>query len=265
MRHNIIGEVFSLDLWALVLLIAISLLAIALAYGFTRLNIPRKVSFEGIEDPAVAEAYDRISRMPQFKMIRRAFVRELKKHNPKGSIVDIGCGPGYLLADIGSMLPDNRLVGVDISREMVEKARANLALKGMVGRAEFRIGEAAGLPFKSASQDFLVSTLSLHHWSDPAKALEEFHRVLKPGGEALIMDLRRDSRRVFYWLMLFAKNVALRAFGLGAITEIDEPLGSLLASYTVHELEAIIEGAPFVVHEVDGRLGWMYLRCRKGA
>jgi hypothetical protein len=72
------------------------------------------------------------------------------------------------------------------------------------------------------------------------------------------MDLRRDSRRTFYRLMLFAKNVALRAFGLGAITEIDEPLGSLLASYMVRELQGIVEKVSFAERRVDGRLGWMY-------
>ena len=77
------------------------------------------------------------------------------------------------------------------------------------------------------------------------------------------MDLRRDSRRVFYWLMLFAKNVALRALGLGAITEIDEPLGSLLASYTVRELQRIVEKVPFAERRVDGRSGWMYFWFRK--
>ena len=247
------------------LLVAISLLVIILAYGSTRLRIPRKVGFEGIEDPETAEAYDRISRMPQFTMIRRGFVVELRKHDPKGIIADIGCGPGYLLEVIGKEFPGNRLVGIDISREMVEKARANLASKGMVGRAEFQQGEAGALPFESSSQDFLVSTLSLHHWSDPGKALEEFHRVLKPGGEVLVMDLRRDSRRLFYWLILFAQNVALRAMGMGGITRINEPLGSLLASYTIQELEGIAKGTPFKEFRLDGKLGWMYLWCRKGA
>jgi ubiquinone/menaquinone biosynthesis C-methylase UbiE len=254
-----------MELWVWELSFVIFLLVIVLAYGYTRLRIPRKVGFEGIYDPKTAEAYDRLSRMPQFAMMRRGFVDELRKHEPKGTIVDIGCGPGYLLETIGKEFPGNRLMGIDISQEMVEKAKANLASKGMGGRVEFHLGEAAGLPFESSSQDFLVSTLSLHHWSEPAKALEEFYRVLRPGGEALIMDLRRDSRRVFYWLILFAKNVALRVFGLRAITEIDEPLGSLLASYTVRELEAIVDGSSFVEHKVDGKVGWMYLWCRKGS
>ena len=152
-----------MDPWALVLLIALSLLVIMLAYGLTRLNIPRKVGFEGIEDPNMAEAYDRIDRMPQFKMIRRAFVGELKRLDHKGTIADIGCGPGCLLEVIWRAFPNEQLVGVDISQEMVEKARTNLAFKGMGGRVEFRQGEATKLYFESSSQDFPVSTLSLHH------------------------------------------------------------------------------------------------------
>lgn len=253
-----------MDLWAWLLLVFAIVFISLLAYGMTRLRVPRKVGFEGIEDPAVAEAYDRLSRLPQFAMFRRGFVGELKGHSPKGTIVDVGCGPGYLLAAIGKEFPGSPLVGVDISQEMVDTARRNLASRGMGGRAEFRQGEAASLPFEGSSQDFLVSTLSLHHWSDPKKALEEFYRVLKPGGGVLVMDLRRDPRRIFYWLILFAQKVALRAMGMGIMARINEPSGSLLSGYTTQELEAIVRGTPFEEFGVDGRFGWLYLWCRKG-
>ena len=51
---------------------------------------------QGIEDPQMAEAYDRISRMPPFALFRRNFVKKLKKHAAGGSITDVGCGPGDL-------------------------------------------------------------------------------------------------------------------------------------------------------------------------
>lgn len=208
------------------------LLLIILGYGSTRLHVLRKVSIEGIEDPETTEAYDRISRMPQFGLLRRMFVAELRKHDPRGTITDIGCGPGYLLEAIGRKLPGNHLMGIDISPEMVEKARGNLTSKGMGDRVEFQQGKAGELPFEDSTQDFLVSTLSLHHWSDPQQAMEEFYRVLKPGGQLLIFDMRRDARRAFYWLIIFAQHVALRFLDVEAIRRINEPVGSMLASYT---------------------------------
>ena len=74
--------------------------------------------------------------------------------------------------------------------------------------------------------DTVVSTLSLHHWPDPKQALEEIHRVLKPGGQFLIFDLRRDARRFVYWLLRFAKIFVVPA----AIRRVNEPVGSALAS-----------------------------------
>lgn len=65
--------------------------------GSLRLKIPRRASIQGIDDSRAAKAYDRISRMPQFGLIRRDFVRKLKEHTVNGSITDIGCGPGYLV------------------------------------------------------------------------------------------------------------------------------------------------------------------------
>jgi ubiquinone/menaquinone biosynthesis C-methylase UbiE len=225
--------------------------------------MPRSVNLEGIEDPKLAEAYDRISRMPQFRLIRRSFVNKLKKYNVEGTITDIGCGPGYLLQSIVKEFPKNNLIGVDISKEMVEKAKANLASMGYSERIEFRQGAADSLPFEDDTQDFIVSTFSLHHWADPGASFKEIFRVLKPGGQMLIFDFRRDARRLFFYLMWFAKNVALRVMGITAIRRINEPIGSLLASYTKKEIGELIKKTPFKDYEVEGKLGWMYLYGKK--
>jgi SAM-dependent methyltransferase len=62
-------------------------------------------------------------------------------------------------------------------------------------RVDFRVGDVASLPFPDASFDAVVSTFSLHHWSDPARGLSEIYRVLRPGGVARIYDLVDWLRR----------------------------------------------------------------------
>jgi ubiquinone/menaquinone biosynthesis C-methylase UbiE len=241
----------------------LSVLLLIIASGFFRLNTPRKTSLEGIEDPKAAEAYDRISRMPQFKLIRRGFVKKLKKYATKEAITDIGCGPGYLLQAIAKEMPENTLAGVDISEEMVEKAKANFASMGYGERIEFKQGSAGHLPFGDGTQEFIISTLSLHHWNEPQAAFSEIYRVLKPSGQMLIYDLRRDARRLFFYLIWFAQNIALRIMGVEAITKINEPTGSLLASYTKKEIEEIMKKTLFNNYKVEGKLGWMYLYGKK--
>ncbi|MHB8959979.1 MAG: class I SAM-dependent methyltransferase [Candidatus Limnocylindrales bacterium] len=96
-------------------------------------------------------------------------------------IVDLGSGPGDLLASVG-VLADASLVGVEPSPAM----RAIAAARGVLeldGRAE-------SLPLEASSVDLVVSTLSMHHWEDPAAALRELDRVLRDGGEARIYDVR---------------------------------------------------------------------------
>ncbi len=231
--------------------------------GSFRLKTPRRVSIQGIEDPLAAEAYDRISRMPQFGLFRQSFVKKLKRYVEEGSITDVGCGPGYLLLLIAKELPVHKLVGVDISEEMIARARVNFSSIGLGGRADFKLGSADHLPFEDNTQDFIVSTLSLHHWADPQCAFDEIYRVLKPGGQVLILDLRRDARRVFFWLLWFAQNVALRAIGADVMRKINEPIGSLLASYTCREIEDILSRTYFDDYEVEGKMGWIYLWAGK--
>mgnify|MGYP001072125842 CR=1 FL=1 len=102
-------------------------------------------------------------------------------------------GLGYLVAEIAKSFPQLSIIGVDISEEMRQKATKNLFSLGLAEKVSFRQGDIQEFPFENNSLDFVVSTLSLHHWLEPKQALEEINRVLKPRGQFLIFDLRRDS------------------------------------------------------------------------
>jgi ubiquinone/menaquinone biosynthesis C-methylase UbiE len=255
-------QVLSCAVVAVVVAVSVLLLGF-IVMGSLRTTLTRKTSFQGIEDPEVVNAYDRMSRMPQFALIRRMFVNELKRHDPEGLIVDVGCGPGYLMADIARKMPQAKITGVDISEEMLAAASKNLSLLGFGGRVEFRKGEAQRLPFGNSSIDNIVSTLSLHHWAQPAEAFQEIYRVLKPGGQLLLMDMRRDPRRFFYWLIIFATRIAPSFMGTKALRRINEPLGSILASYTPPELALMVSKIPFANASIKSGLGWFFLWGQK--
>jgi ubiquinone/menaquinone biosynthesis C-methylase UbiE len=253
--------VTSLEIVALILLMVLYLMFVL---GSVRLKIPRKTSFQGIDDSDAAEEYDRISRSPPFRLIRRSFVGKLKKYAAEGTITDVGCGPGYLLQLIAKECPAMQLVGVDISKTMLERAKANFESLGLAGRVEFKEGSADHLPFEDQSQDVIVSTLSLHHWADPEAAFNEIYRVLKPGGKMLVLDLMRDSPRMFVWVLWFAQNVAFRIIGLSAMRRINEPTGSLFASYTSQEIEDIMSKTNFSDWKMEAELGFVYVYGTKG-
>jgi len=97
-------------------------------------------------------------------------------------IVDIGSGPGEMVAELRTRLPQATVVGVEPSVAMrdISAGRGVVALDG---RAE-------ALPLDPGSVDLVVSTLSAHHWDDPVAAFGEIGRVLRPGGVARIYDVR---------------------------------------------------------------------------
>jgi ubiquinone/menaquinone biosynthesis C-methylase UbiE len=115
---------------------------------------------------------------------------EVAERAPRGAdVLEVAPGPGYLsiaLARTG----DYTVTGLDISETFVEIARKNAAADGVA--VEFRHGNASAMPFDDESFDFIVCCAAFKNFADPVGAIQEMYRVLRPGGEALINDLRRD-------------------------------------------------------------------------
>ena len=114
---------------------------------------------------------------------------------PSAAVLEVGCGPGHL--SIG-LARDHGLdvTSVDLDPDMIARARANAErTRAADGREpRFVVGDVAALPFSDGSFDLVVSTFSMHHWSDPRAGLIEIARVLRPGGRALIWDFRTGLR-----------------------------------------------------------------------
>jgi ubiquinone/menaquinone biosynthesis C-methylase UbiE len=105
-------------------------------------------------------------------------------------ILEIAPGPGYLaiaLARFGRY----DITGLDISHSFVTIATKNAAKVGVA--VDFRVGDAAAMPFADASFDFIVCRAAFKNFTEPMQALREMQRVLKPAGQALIIDLRQDA------------------------------------------------------------------------
>src|SRR5262249_34448837 len=105
-------------------------------------------------------------------------------------VLEVAPGPGYLAIALAKLGP-YRVVGLDISHSFVAMATENAQQAGV--QVTFRQGDAAQMPFVANSFDFLVCGAAFKNFTEPVQALNEMHRVLRPGGQALIIDLRSDA------------------------------------------------------------------------
>ncbi|MDH3206624.1 MAG: arsenite methyltransferase [Gemmatimonadota bacterium] len=108
------------------------------------------------------------------------------------TVLDLGSGAGIdcFLAS-RQVGPSGRVIGVDMTPEMIERARAN-AGSGGYENVEFRLGEIEALPVADASVDVVISNCVLNLSTDKARVLADVYRVLKPGGRVVISDMVSD-------------------------------------------------------------------------
>ncbi|TNE50872.1 MAG: methyltransferase domain-containing protein [Deltaproteobacteria bacterium] len=112
---------------------------------------------------------------------------EMLELQPEWSVLDVACGPGnYTRAIAQALEPEKGVaVGVDVSWPMLRKAVIHKARK-RISNLHFVRGSALHLPFQNDSFDAVHCTAALHLFSDPSRALHEFHRVIRPNGHLVI-------------------------------------------------------------------------------
>jgi SAM-dependent methyltransferase len=109
---------------------------------------------------------------------------------PGQSVLDLGCGAGLdLLIAAKKVGETGAVIGVDVSADMLRRAKTNAERAGLSAHIDLRQGEIEHLPVDDASIDWIVSNCVVNLSPDKAKVFAEIYRVLKPGGKALIADL----------------------------------------------------------------------------
>src|SRR6266545_4401007 len=144
----------------------------------------------------------------------------------RGDVLDVAIGTGLNLPHYP---PGVRLTGVDLSQVMLAAAARRAADLGLT--VELSAAEAEHLPFDDASFDTVVCTLSLCSVADDRAAIAEMHRVLRPGGQLLLLDHVAATNRFLLLLQRLWEKVTLRFAG----------------DYQTRHPLPLVEGAGFVV------------------
>jgi ubiquinone/menaquinone biosynthesis C-methylase UbiE len=114
---------------------------------------------------------------------------------PGDHVLDVGCGPGRLTRLLARrVVPNGSVDGIDASPQMIKRATAKARKLGVP--ASFQVAYAQQLPFADSTFDAVACTLVLHHVAadDQLAAIEEIHRVLKPGGRLLIAEFQAGPK-----------------------------------------------------------------------
>ena len=212
--------------------------------------------FRRFKDLAVegerANYYDKISREHRMAEIKEE-ANEVATHLKEGdSVLEVAPGPGYLSIELAKF-GKYKITGMDISNDLIAIAKKNAKEAGV--EVNFMQGNASSIPFVDDTFNFIVCVLSFKNFKEPVTVLNEMHRVLKPGGTVLIMDLNRNASKEI--MRAFVKR-----FGLTGMSAVIAGTLQRQGAYTRKEFETFISQTKFKEYEIkDSSMGFsIYLR-----
>jgi len=207
----------------------------------------------------LAGAYEKATRMV-IESYYRPVAAEIAANLNEGTILDLGTGPGYLPLEIVKRSPTINVVGVDLSRKLIEKARSNAAKADLADRLTFQAGNAGRLEFADSSFDMVISTGMLHSLKDPVAVLQEIHRVLKAGREAWIFDPAKVASAVDRKKWKASLNLRERFFlWLFQLFGLHKPI----KTFTREQAIALIAKTDFENYRIDTREKEIRIKLRK--
>ncbi|NGX37819.1 MAG: Demethylmenaquinone methyltransferase [Chlamydiae bacterium] len=166
---------------------------------------------------AISFSYDRINRVLSFG-IDRLWRRKLSKHLPDGNhlrLLDLATGTCDQLLSLMRTGKIAHATGIDLAQEMLKIGEQKVSKSSYGEKVDLKVASASDIPAEEGSYDCVTISFGIRNVKGPC--LEEMHRVLSPGGRALILEFSLPKNRLIKWLHLFYLRKVLPAVG-GAIS-----------------------------------------------
>lgn len=143
----------------------------------------------------ISEKYDYLNHLLSLgidKIWRRKAIRILKEYNPK-KVLDVATGTGDFAIAALKLKPES-VIGVDISKGMIDKGKEKLCRRGIQDKVVLQIGDSENLEFKDDTFDGLTVAFGVRNFENLEKGLSEMKRVLRPGGVAIILEFSKPKK-----------------------------------------------------------------------
>lgn len=147
----------------------------------------------------IAPSYDMLNHLLSLgidHLWRRRAVRELRKFAPK-RVLDLATGTCDLAIAIAKGIEGVKVMGTDISTEMVEVGRVKVAKRGLSEQIELGIADAENLPYGEGEFDAVTVGFGVRNFTNKEQGLSEMARVLREGGVVEILELSRPTNKIF--------------------------------------------------------------------
>ena len=169
------------------------------------------------------------------KGFQKQVFRELQLNKNK-TVLDISCGTGQFLSKLNELKGAAKLYGIDISEEMLKKAKQRLG-----SAAELKVADAHNLPFENNFFDYVVATEAFHHYEHQLLALREMKRIAKTEGRTIISDINFFFRPIHWLFETFepgcvevnSRKEMMKLFQLAGLKVIKQKRNFLFAVVTV--------------------------------
>jgi ubiquinone/menaquinone biosynthesis C-methylase UbiE len=170
------------------------------------------------------------------------------------NILDLGCGPGLLSAEIVKQVPDATVIGIDPLLKMLKLAKENTKSPS-VHIFQAILGVSEKIPLKDQSIDIIVSRFSLPYWKQPQESFFEMNRVLKTNGKVIFEALNRNFPK---W-KLFGIKIGMLLNRAGRdVTKYHVDAYEL--AHTQEEVEIFFKNAGFKILEEEGKKNeWKFI------
>jgi len=157
---------------------------------------------QGTKKEQVADMFNNISKTYDFLnhflslgidiIWRKKAINELKSIQPK-LILDVATGTGDFAFEALSILKPDKIIGVDISRGMLDVAQQKIDKRGESSRFEVKLGDSEKLPFDENIFDAVTVAYGVRNFENLEKGLADIQRVLKPGGKAVVLEFSKPK------------------------------------------------------------------------